>query len=79
MPIISYVLIKIASGKDREVFEETMKLKQVKEATLVYGECDLILKVEVEDFEELDALVFNTLRKINGVESTKTLIGTRKV
>lgn len=78
MPTISYILIKIASGKDRKVHEKVTKLKQVKEAALVYGECDLIMKVEVEDFAELDALIFDTLRKMDGVESTKTLIGVQK-
>ena len=79
MPIVSYILINIASGKDREVFEKVIKMRQVKEAVLVYGECDLILKVEVKSFDELDTLIFDTLRPINGVECTKTLIGTKKL
>jgi DNA-binding Lrp family transcriptional regulator len=79
MSIVSYVLVKIYSGKDREVHKAVINLTQVTECTLVYGEYDMILKVKVQDFNKLDELIFDTLRKIDGVESTKTLIGTRKI
>ena len=79
MSVISYVLIKIYSGKDREVHKEVVNLTQVKECTLVYGEYDMVLRVKVQDFNKLDEPIYNTLRKIGGIESTKTLIGMRKI
>jgi len=54
-------------------------MEEVKEAVQIYGEYDLILRVEVKDFDELDTFIFDVLRTIDGVKSTKTLIGTRKL
>jgi DNA-binding Lrp family transcriptional regulator len=75
----NYVLVTVNPGKDRDVCERIVNMPEVKEAVQIYGEYDLILRVEVKDFNELDHFVFDTLRTIDGVNSTKTLIGTKKL
>ncbi|MCW4055355.1 MAG: Lrp/AsnC ligand binding domain-containing protein, partial [Candidatus Bathyarchaeota archaeon] len=59
---------------DRAVFRTVSDLENVKDLETVYGEYDLLMKIEVETMDELDAFIFDTVRTIKGVEGTTTLI-----
>jgi DNA-binding Lrp family transcriptional regulator len=41
----------------------------------LFGEYDLITKIEAEDFEKIGGIVINKIRSIEGVTYTKTLTG----
>jgi DNA-binding Lrp family transcriptional regulator len=45
----------------------------------LFGEFDLITKVEPEDFEKLGELVIEKIRSIKGVIDTKTLTGVQSL
>ncbi|UCH31670.1 MAG: Lrp/AsnC ligand binding domain-containing protein [Candidatus Bathyarchaeota archaeon] len=70
----AYILLRIKPGTDRSVLRSVQKLQQVSEMDTVYGEYDLLMKIQVETMEALDALIFDTVRTIKGVERTTTLI-----
>lgn len=70
----AYVLLRIKPGMDRKVLNNVKKLSQVKVVETVYGEYDMLIKVEVETLEELDSFIFNIVRTIKGVEGSTTLI-----
>jgi DNA-binding Lrp family transcriptional regulator len=53
-------------------------LDEVKGVVLSYGVYDMMITIETENIEELDNLVFNEIRKIEGIVSTTTLIGAGK-
>lgn len=72
--LAAYVLLRIKPGMDRQVLQKVEKLKQVKVAETLYGEYDMLLKVEMESLDELDTFIFDTIRTIKGVESSTTLI-----
>ncbi|TET58289.1 Lrp/AsnC family transcriptional regulator [Candidatus Bathyarchaeota archaeon] len=72
--IEAYVLLRIKPGQDRSVFRKVKKLKRVTEMDTVYGEYDLLIKVQVETMEDLDSFIFDTVRAIKGVERSTTLI-----
>jgi len=72
--ITAYVLLRVKPGMDRSVLHNVRKLAQVKEAVTVYGEYDMLIKVEVETLEDLDSFIFDTVRTIKGAESSTTLI-----
>jgi len=72
--IEAYVLLRIKPGQDRSVFRKVKKLKRVTEMDTVYGEYDLLIKVQVETMEDLDSFIFDTVRPIKGVERSTTLI-----
>lgn len=72
--ITSYTLIRVLPIKDGDVYTTVKGLPEVKEIILTYGEYDLIIKVESQSLEELDAFVFHKLRTTNGVQATTTLI-----
>jgi len=46
----------------------------VKEIYKVYGEYDIIIRVEIENIKELDSFHDEILRKIREIEMTETLI-----
>lgn len=74
---LGFVLIKIAPGKEKRVYERIASLKEVEELYPLFGEYDLIAKVVVKDFEELSEVVVNKIRSIEGVVETKTLTGAK--
>lgn len=72
--ITAYVLLRIEPGMDRNVLHNIKKLTQVKAVETVYGEYDMLFKVEIETLETLDSFIFDTIRTIKGVEGSTTLI-----
>ncbi|MCW3994087.1 MAG: Lrp/AsnC ligand binding domain-containing protein [Candidatus Bathyarchaeota archaeon] len=72
--ITAYVLLRIKPGMDRNVLRNVKKLTQVKAVETVYGEYDMLFKVEIETLETLDSFIFDTIRTIIGVDGSTTLI-----
>jgi len=72
--VLAFILVKIEAGKDEEVYKRVNKLAEIKKANATYGIFDLHIEVEFETPGELDAFVFNKLRKIPGVKETATMI-----
>ena len=75
--VVVYTLARVKPHKDREVYDKMRSLPPVKEIVTVYGEYDLIAKLELESLEALDHFIFNTIRAIDGVEATMTLISAK--
>lgn len=74
---IGFVLAKVAPQKDREVQQALGRVAEVVEVHPLFGEYDLIAKVEAPDFESLGRLVATKIRTIIGIVDTKTLTETR--
>ena len=75
--ITAYILLRIKPGKDRNVLNTVTKLPPIKTVETLYGEFDMLLKAEVPTLEELDSFIFETIRTINGVDVSTTLITMR--
>lgn len=69
-----FVLIIVKPGNEDIVYEKLSKLPQVKEVYKVYGEYDVIIRVEVENIKGLDKFHDDVLRRIKEIEMTETLI-----
>ena len=76
---IGYVLINTAPAHEHEVYTKLSKIPEIVELHPLFGEFDLIAKVEPEDFEKLGELVVKKIRSIKGVIDTKTLTGTQSL
>ena len=74
---IGFVLISAAPAYEHEVYNKLSKVPQIIELHPLFGEYDLIAKIEAEDFERLGDIVVNKIRSIEGVIDTKTLTGTK--
>jgi len=67
------MLINTQAGREREVVKEAKKFPGVTEAKVVYGEYDVIVRIELNDFSILSETVA-LIRKIPGIVKTATLI-----
>ena len=74
MVILAYVLVTVKSGSERRVCERMSEYKEVLEVSEVYGEYDLILKVQVENLSQLDRLLTQRIRSNPNVLLTYTII-----
>ncbi len=72
--MIAYVLLQVAPGKVGPVVTWLRKLEGVAEAYAIYGEHDVIGKVEVADSQRLDSLIMETIQANPDVIATATLI-----
>ncbi len=67
-------MINAEPGKEVEVMKDLKKVKAVKEASMVYGEYDIVARIETETPQDLKDVVNWRLRQIPSIRSTLTLI-----
>ncbi len=70
----AYILTVVKPGTETAVAAELVKMSQVEDIDIVYGEFDIIFKVNVADMEELRNFIIGKLRKIADIERTDTVI-----
>lgn len=68
------VLINVEIGYEGEVLKAIRKVEGVKEALAVYGNYDIVAKVEAESIEKLNQIITGKIRKLDNVKSTQTMI-----
>jgi len=71
--IITYILLVTKIGEEHTVVKELKAIQGITEVRTVYGEFDVIARVEHENMRALDEVV-TKLRRIGGVLRTVTLI-----
>ena len=71
--VIGYVLVVTEVGMEHEVVQELLKINGVAEAQTVYGEFDILCKIDCENLRSLDTAI-TKVRKIPSVIRTMTLI-----
>jgi len=70
----AYLLLNVETGTEKEVINNLETLQEVKEARMVYGVYDIVVRVEAETMEELKNVVSWTIRRLDRVRSTMTMI-----
>ena len=70
---VGFVLIGVEPKRDREVYDKLLKIEEIVEIYPLFGEYDLIAKVEAKDYESIGAVVVEKVRSVGGVRTTKTL------
>ncbi|MFA5312700.1 MAG: Lrp/AsnC ligand binding domain-containing protein [Methanomassiliicoccales archaeon] len=68
------VIINADIGKEASVHDSLGALKEVDFAYVVYGVYDIVAKVTSPDMDTLENLIYEKIRKIDGVRTTLTLI-----
>jgi len=71
--ITAFVLLITKTGKEEVSKTKFKKIQEIKEIHQIYGEYDIILKVELESLTKLDNFV-SKLRKDKNIRATSTLI-----
>ena len=72
---VGYVLINVAPGKEHEVYLAVKDMAHVADATLLFGDHDLIVKLEAESLATIAKSVVEAIRQVPGIIDTKTLAG----
>ena len=72
---VCFVLINIAPSYERNVLDGLSKLPEIIEVHPLLGWYDMIVKLEAKDSVKLGSFIVNKIRKIEGIEDTRTLTG----
>ncbi len=76
MSVVAYVLLNVRKGGNNNVAELLRNMQGIIDVTELYGEYDIIAKVEKENMEELQRFLINNIRSIKEIEQTATMIAT---
>lgn len=68
----AFVFINVKPGKEKEVLEKLRKIKNVTESFELYGDYDIVVKVETEEKERLQAIIMQQVRSIEDIGNTST-------
>jgi len=69
----AYVVIHSDQGREDVVLRDLNKIPEVKEGDVVYGNYDVIGKVEAQSHDELEKIITKKIRNLNFVRTTMTL------
>lgn len=70
----AFILLKTEPSREREVYLVLSDIDSVVETHALYGEYDLLVRVQCENSKALTTLLMQTMRQISGVRETETLI-----
>lgn len=70
-----FVLITTTPGKEHDVRNKLDVIDNVTNRWMLFGEYDLIAKVEADEEYTLTKVIVEEIRPIAGITNTKTLLG----
>ncbi|HJL96881.1 MAG TPA: Lrp/AsnC ligand binding domain-containing protein [Candidatus Poseidoniaceae archaeon] len=70
----AFVLFKTKPAQEREVYLSLMEHSAVAEVHALYGEFDLIVRLSVDNSQNLTEMLMTDFRQIKGVKDTQTMI-----
>ena len=72
---IGFVLITTKPGQEKMVRDNLEKIEFVTSGWMLFGEYDLIARVQADDEFQLTRCIVEQIRPMDGIADTKTLIG----
>lgn len=72
--MIAFVLVQLKECDETKVLDKLKELKSVKEAFILFGEWDLIIKVELASPEEFGRFMIEDVRTIEEIKLTSSMI-----
>lgn len=70
----AYVQIALDEAKETDIYEALKVLPEVREVHILFGEWDIIAKLELDAPEALGTFVMDNIRSLPGVKLTSTMI-----
>lgn len=70
-----FVLITTKPGCEHDVRNSLDKIEHVANRWMLFGEYDLIAKIQADDEYTLTRVIVEEIRPISGIVDTKTLLG----
>ncbi len=75
-PVKAAVLINTNATKTNSVFQTISTLPETSACAIVTGHCDIVCTLNTATLEKLSETLLNSIRTIDGIISTETLIAT---
>ena len=72
---VGYVLITTRPSKEVFVYDELKKCNEIAEVHPLFGEYDIIAKIDTPGSNQVGNIVSDKIRQIEGIKDTKTLLG----
>ncbi|MGI0081935.1 MAG: Lrp/AsnC ligand binding domain-containing protein [Nitrosopumilaceae archaeon] len=69
----AYILIGCELGSENELVNKLLKIDKVKNATITYGDYDIVVEAETDTEAQMDNLITKKIRKLDKIRSTVTL------
>ena len=69
-----FILIRVEAKKEDQVYNSLVQVKEIEGIREVFGEYDMIARMEARNLKELRSLVIQKVRSVPGILSTTTLI-----
>jgi DNA-binding Lrp family transcriptional regulator len=70
----AYVMINCEMGAEAQIAEAVRSIDYTKEVLSVFGNYDVVMKLECPTIEELTQIIATKIRKLDKVRSTTTLM-----
>ncbi|MBD3319456.1 Lrp/AsnC family transcriptional regulator [Candidatus Woesearchaeota archaeon] len=70
----AYVQVSLDSAREKEVLEKLQSLPEVIDVHILFGEWDMIAKIDLPNPEELGSFVIDKIRSLPGVKLTSTMV-----
>ncbi len=72
MAIRAYVLINTQIGQTQRVVEELKQIEEVKRLDVIMGPYDVIVEIEVANYEDISKLLLEKFQSIPAINHTMT-------
>jgi len=76
---IGFALLSISPLCEKTVYESLKNVPEITEIHPLFGEYDILVKIECEDIDAIGEIVIKKVRSLKGIVDTKTLIGTKSL
>lgn len=70
----AYVLLNTELGKEPDVTKAMKNVKEIVAIYNLYGIYDILVEIEADTMDKVKEVVFNSIRRLDNVKSTITLI-----
>ena len=72
--MISYLLLSVPLKHCEEIAIALRNIKEIKEVAGLYGEMDLLVKIEAQGNRQLDRIMLDIIRKYKQIENSRTYV-----
>ena len=74
MTSLAWILISCEPGRERDVYLQLLDMPVVSEVSVVYGELDLVARIDFESEKDMSRTLIEDMRDVEGIRKTETLI-----
>lgn len=74
---VAFVVINTEPGREHDVYRALQQVADIDELHPLFGEYDLIAKIQASGLDALGQIIVSKVRTIPGVLHTKTFAGTQ--